>query len=344
MPAKIGFAGPLSGQVRAIGESAQAAVELVLGGRCLLAVQDDRCTPEGGRDAARRLADDPEIVGVVGHYCSVAALAAIDVYAAAKLPLVVWGAHHPEIVERGLPGIFRLCGTFRDEAAHAAQTARAHGHRSAVLIHDATGYGREQARFFAQAWHEAGGIVRETLTPDFSKRPDADFVWLAAAPQGWWKAFAASLGTLPAAPVDCAQLLRAVRAAGFGGPIFCAGAAMIDATTLAHAGAAGDGAICVSEAHVPPSRLPGGAAFDARYQAANGPAPLSFYARYAADATELMATLVADGATTRAALTQALALQRRSGITGALAFGADGQREHVPMQAFRAAAGAWHPL
>jgi ABC-type branched-subunit amino acid transport system substrate-binding protein len=340
MRAKIGFAGPLSGTVRAIGESAKAAVELVLGGRFLLAVQDDLCTPEGGREAASRLADDPDIVGVVGHYCSIAALAAIDIYAAANLPLVIWGAHHPDIIDRRLPGIFRVCGTFREEAACAAQTAKAQGHRSAVLIHDATAYGREQARFFGEAWQSAGGIVmqsHETQTANLAPLPEADFVWLAAAPQGWWKAFAASLATLPVAPLDSAQLLRAVRAAGFRGPIFCAGAAMIDAPTLADAGAASEGAICVSEAHVPADRLAG-------YAAANGPRPLSPYARYAADAASLMGALITEGATTRADLTQALAAQSRTGATGALEFRADGQRKYIPMLAFRAHAGHWQPL
>jgi branched-chain amino acid transport system substrate-binding protein len=346
MQAKIGFAGPLSGTVRAIGESAKAAVELVLGGRFLLAVHDDLCTPEGGRQAAHRLADDPDIVGVVGHYCSIAALAAIDIYAAAKLPLVVWGAHHPDIIERRLPGVFRVCGTFREEAAYAAKTARAQGHLRAVLIHDATAYGREQARLFGEAWQSAGGIVlesRETQTAALAPFLEPDFVWLAAAPQGWWKAFAASLATLPVAPLDSAQLLRAVQAAGFNGPIFCAGAAMIDTPTLVDAGAAGDGAICVSEAHVPADRLPGGSAFDARYDAAKGPQPLSPYARYAADAAALIGALIAEGATTRAKLTLALASQRRTGATGALEFRADGQRKYIPMLAFRAHAGQWQP-
>jgi ABC-type branched-subunit amino acid transport system substrate-binding protein len=293
-----------------------AAVELSLGGRLPLRVEDDRCSPEGGGGAARAFAEDKRVLGVVGHYCTVAAIAALDVYEAARLPILIWGAHRPDVMARPRPGLFRLCASFREENETLAATARARGIARVAQIGDGTDYARTHEAMFAEALAQAGGqiVARDA-------RPDAMHV--VAAPLGWWKAFK---GARPAGAPDSADLLRGLRAEGWRGPVLSAGSVRIDEDTLARAGDALEGVVCVSEAHAPAM------------------APFTRYATYAADGVALLAELIAEGADTRAKLAAAIATQRRTGRTGSLAFAPDGRRESVKLPAFEARGGAWVAL
>ncbi|MFM7347433.1 MAG: ABC transporter substrate-binding protein [Tagaea sp.] len=312
----MGFAAPLSGVVAAMGKDALAAVEDVLGGRLALRVEDDRCSPDGGEAAARALADDPAILGVVGHYCTLAALAALDVYERAGLPILIWGAHRPDVMARPRPGLFRLCASFEEENATLARLARARGLTRVAFVGDGTGYATTHADLFARAFVAAGGaIVPRDAGPDA--------LHLAIAPLGWWKAFK---GAKPADAPDTAGELLRLRADGCRGAILSAAAVRIDEDTRARAGGAADGVVCVSESHAP---VDGG---------------LARYPAYAADGVALLADLIAEGADSRAKLAAAIAAQRRTGRTGSLAFAPDGRRERVELPSFECRDGAWHGL
>lgn len=293
-----------------MGKDALAAVEKSLGGRLALRVEDDRCSPEGGEAAARAFAEDRRVLGVVGHYCSLAALSAIDVYERASLPILIWGAHRPELMARPRPGLFRLCASFAEENDELAAIAVARDWKRAAQLGDGTGYARSHGELFAAAFARMGGAI-------VSRDAGPDVVHLACAPLGWWKAFK---GAKPADAPDSAGEIRRLRAEGWRGPVLSAAAAMIDE------GAAIDGTICVSEAHAPT---------DGRH---------SRYAAYAADGVALLADLIADGADSRAKLAAAIAAQRRTGRTGSLAFAPDGRRERVELPSFEARAGTWHGL
>jgi branched-chain amino acid transport system substrate-binding protein len=306
----IGFAAALSGAVADIGREALTAVEQALGGRLALRVEDDRCSPEGGAAAARALADDPRVLGIVGHYCSRAAIAALDIYERAGVPILIWGAHHPDVMARPRSGLFRLCASFREENEGLAALARARGIARVAQIGDGTGYAELHAHLFAESVRGAGGtIVARTDAPDAFH--------LAAAPLGWWKAFK---GEKPEGAPDTATLLAELRESGWRGPVLSAAAIRIDE------GPAPDGTICVSEAHAPTA------------------GPCTRYASYAADGAALLADLIAEGADTRAKLAAAIAAQRRTGRTGSLAFAPDGRRESVELPAFEARQGTWVAL
>ena len=56
-------------------------------------------------------AADRNIVASVSHYCSVAAIAAVETYNRLGLPMVVWGAVLPDITYRNkFPEVHRLTG------------------------------------------------------------------------------------------------------------------------------------------------------------------------------------------------------------------------------------------
>lgn len=243
-------------------------------------------------------------------------MAALDIYEAAGLPILIWGAHRPDVMARPWPGLFRLCASFEEENATLAQLARARGIGRVAFAGDGTGYATTHAELFAKAFAKAGGAI-------VARDDGPDALHLAIAPLGWWKAFK---GAKPVDAPDTAGELVRLRAEGWRGAILSAAAARIDEDTLARAGAAAEGVVCVSESHAP---VEGGMA---RYPA------------YAADGAALLADLIAEGAGTRAKLAAAIATQRRTGRTGSLAFAADGRREAVELPSFEARGGAWHRL
>jgi ABC-type branched-subunit amino acid transport system substrate-binding protein len=98
---KIGLVGPFEGQYRYVGYDAIYAARLALrqanaaggvGGYSVeLVAYDDRGTVEGARAAARNLAQDPDVVAVIGHFRDETSAAAREIYQQASLPLTVAG-------------------------------------------------------------------------------------------------------------------------------------------------------------------------------------------------------------------------------------------------------------
>ena len=98
---KIGLVAPFEGRYRYIGYDAIYAARLavreinaaggVAGWSLELVAYDDRADPEMARVAARNLVADPDVVATIGHYRQTSTSAAVDVYAAAGMPLLVVG-------------------------------------------------------------------------------------------------------------------------------------------------------------------------------------------------------------------------------------------------------------
>lgn len=342
---RMAVVAPLTGEVAPVGESALAAVRFALadlGNPVELMVIDDGCDPVIGKAAVTAIANEPRLIGVVGHYCSVVALAVTSIYADAGLPLIIWGAHHIDITDqRPGPGIFRLCGTFRHEARSTAALALRHGWKRISLLRDATPYGREHASLFRDAWQASGGeIVSESEDPHVSD--NADVLWIAAAPQAWWKAFKVAVGSEPTARRTTAGLIMGARNAGWNKPIIVTAAGLIDTETLDEVGCASGELYALSEAHVPAALQGDGGRFDTRYRSLAGAPDLSPYARYAYAAAQLMATLIEEGAVTRERLRNAIeAANGRVTSVGAVAFDQNGQQSTVAIAAFKSHDGHW---
>ena len=107
---KLTFIAPLTGGNSALGlggrNSADLAVKLHNADpkskySYELVVLDDECKPEAGVQVATKAAADKSIIAGVTHYCSVVAIATSDTYHRFGLPVIVWGAVHPDITERG---------------------------------------------------------------------------------------------------------------------------------------------------------------------------------------------------------------------------------------------------
>lgn len=117
---KIGVAGPMTGANASFGEQymkgAQAAADAVNaaggvnGEKIVLVAGDDACEPKQAVAVANRLVDQDKVVGVVGHFCSSNTIPASEVYADAGVLAITPGSTNPQVTERGLKTIFRMCG------------------------------------------------------------------------------------------------------------------------------------------------------------------------------------------------------------------------------------------
>jgi len=117
---KIGVAGPMTGANASFGEQymkgAQAAAEVINkagginGEKVVLVAGDDACEPKQAVAVANRLADQDKVIGVVGHFCSSNTIPASEVYDEAGIIAITPGSTNPQVTERGLGAMFRMCG------------------------------------------------------------------------------------------------------------------------------------------------------------------------------------------------------------------------------------------
>ena len=142
---------------------------------------DSLCTEEGGRAAAGTVAGDPQVVGVIGTSCSVAATAASPILSEAGLVMVSSSNTAPTLTSdlRGNagsnyhPGYYRTSNNDLYQAAAVAQFAYNElGLRKMAAIDDGDPYTSGLTAAFATAFEELGGSV----TTATISRGDTDMV------------------------------------------------------------------------------------------------------------------------------------------------------------------------
>ena len=116
---KIGVAGPMTGANASFGEQymkgAQAAADAinkaggVNGEKIVLVAGDDACEPKQAVSVANKLEQDG-VIGVVGHFCSSSTIPASEIYADGGIVMITPGSTNPQVTERGLDTILRMCG------------------------------------------------------------------------------------------------------------------------------------------------------------------------------------------------------------------------------------------
>jgi branched-chain amino acid transport system substrate-binding protein len=102
--AKAAFIGPLTGGVAANGIGARNSAEFAVKLRNAdskakyeyeLVVLDDECKPNVAVQVATKAGADRSVIAAAAHYCSAAAIAAVETYNRLGLPMVVWGRFSP---------------------------------------------------------------------------------------------------------------------------------------------------------------------------------------------------------------------------------------------------------
>jgi branched-chain amino acid transport system substrate-binding protein len=170
---KVAFIGPLTGGTAANGLGGRNSADLAVKLRNAdpkakyeyeLVVLDDECKPNIAVQVATKAGADRSIIASVSHYCSVAAIAAVESYNRLGLPMVVWGAVLPDITYRNkFPEVHRVNGTMINQNEVAAKFMTGLGFKTWVVIHDTTDYGKGHNEYFSKYVKANGGQILGTF-------------------------------------------------------------------------------------------------------------------------------------------------------------------------------------
>ena len=149
---KIGVAGPMTGANAAFGEQymkgAQAAADAVNaaggvnGEKIDLVKGDDACEPKQAVTVAKDLTNQ-KVAGVVGHFCSSNTIPASEIYDEAGIIAITPGSTNPQVTERGLSAMFRMCGRDDQQGIVAGDyIVDVLKGKKVVVLHDKDTYGQ----------------------------------------------------------------------------------------------------------------------------------------------------------------------------------------------------------
>ena len=126
----LGLAVGISGQLAPVGEQARRGAEAAVadinakgganGEQLKLELGDDACDPKQAVAVANQFASQG-VRHIIGHLCSGATLAAEDVYGEEGMLMVTGSATNPQVTEKGLGTVFRVCGRDDQQASVAAE-------------------------------------------------------------------------------------------------------------------------------------------------------------------------------------------------------------------------------
>jgi branched-chain amino acid transport system substrate-binding protein len=166
---KVGFIGPLTGGVSATGIGGRNSAELAVKLRNAdpgakytyeLISLDDECKPNVAVQQATKMAAEKDMIAAATHYCSSAAIAAVDTYHKFGFPVMVWGAVLPDVTYRHkYPEVHRVNGTMINQNQSNAELLASLGYKTFAIIHDTTDYGKGHSQYFSEALTKQGGKI-----------------------------------------------------------------------------------------------------------------------------------------------------------------------------------------
>lgn len=176
---KLGLISPLSGGAARIGLSARNAAQLrideanqdaSLKYHYELVTLDDECKPSNGVQQVLKMSSDPQVVGVLGHYCSVVNLATADTYHKTGLSMIAWASILPGVTyAHDYKEIFRITGTMITENQVGADFVDKNlGFKKYAILYDTTDFGRGEAELFKQYYDPKGVqiVAEQAFNPD----------------------------------------------------------------------------------------------------------------------------------------------------------------------------------
>jgi len=336
---KLGFAGPLTGQIANLGKDnergAQLAIEdinaqhLVIGGKQVvlqLDSQDDAADPRTATQVAQRLVDDG-VVAVIGHMTSGTSISASKIYSDANVAQITPSATNPAYTQQGFATTFRLVSTDAVLGPALAKYAfeSLHG-KTVAVVDDATAYGQGLADAFVV---KAQSLGMKISSRDETNDKAIDFRAILTKIKGQHPALI-MYGGMEATAGPFAKQARqlAVSAHVLGGDGVCSD----DLPKLA--GDAAADVIC-AQAGAPLDTLPQGAAFNARFQKRFG-VPVLLYAPSNYDAVNVVvAAMKKADSTDRDKIAAAMRTVNVSGITGPIQFDAKGDLRSGAISIYR---------
>ncbi|WP_245964713.1 branched-chain amino acid ABC transporter substrate-binding protein [Trinickia dinghuensis] len=328
---EIGFVAGLTGGSAQIGKDeengARLAVEeinkqgLLIGGeKVVLAfdAQDDAADPRTATQVAQKLVDD-KVVAVIGHQTSGTSIPASKIYSDAGIVQISPGATNPAYTKQCFKTTYRVVATDAQQGPALANYAKQQGVKTVAIVDDATAYGQGLASDFE---NRAKAIGIKVLSHDATNDKAVDFRAILTKIKGenpdaiMYGGMDATGGPLAK---QAGQLgLRARVLAGDG---VCSDGL----STLA--GAATDNVVC-SEAGMALEKMPGGDAFEAKYEA-RFHQPIQVYAPFSYDAVYIIVdAMKRANSTAPAKILAEMPSTDYKGVTGETTFDSKGDLKH----------------
>ncbi|HAA41857.1 MAG TPA: branched chain amino acid ABC transporter substrate-binding protein [Pseudomonas sp.] len=344
----IGLAVPLTGPSARIGKDLENGAQLAIdqanakhptiNGEAVtfkLVSEDDQSDPRTAVTVAQRLVDEG-VVGVVGHWNTGTSIPAARVYHDAGIAQVAPVATGHAYTQQGFDTSFRIMGHDDDggqvAGRYALNTLKA---QRIAVIDDRTAFGQGLADQFVKSI-EAGGakvVAREYVddkTIDFSavltnirsRNPDLIF-----------------FGGVDA---QAAPLARRIKQLGIKAPLMGAGG-FVSQTFLQLAQNEGEGVIAL-EPGLAIAQMPGGKAFEQAYKERYKTA-IELHAPFAYDGVGvLVAAIEKAGSTDPQKYLPVLRAISYPGVTGTIAFDAEGNLKQPSFTVYQVKANQWQPV
>jgi branched-chain amino acid transport system substrate-binding protein len=345
---KIGMSAPLTGVSAANGKDLENGVRLAiedanaqhikLGGqdvRFELDSVDDQGDPRIGVQVAQKLVDDGVAV-VVGYYNSGVALPSSPIFAKAGIPLIDPAATNPAITHQGLKTVFRIIATDTQNSGNAGKYAvTVMKARRIAVMDDRTAFGQGAVEEFKKAVVAAGGrIVAAEYTNDKAVEFNAQLTNIKAAN--------ADLLYFAGLDNQAALITKRMRHLGMRAR-FVGSGGIADSIFLNVAGSAAEGAMAWEYGR-PIDTLPQGKVFAQKFKKRFGVDMLT-YAPFAYDCVWVAINAMKQaGSAKPAEFLPALRATHYEGITGKIAFDADGDLKNPTSTVYQVRGGRWAPV
>lgn len=343
----IGLAGPLTGPSARIGKDLENGAQLAiadanaqkptLNGKPVtfkLVSEDDQSDPRTAVAVAQRLVDEG-VAGVVGHWNTGTSIPAARIYHDAGIAQVAPVATGHGYTQQGFDTSFRVMGHDDDGGNYAGQYAvKTLKAKRIEVIDDRTAFGQGLADEFIKSLQAQGvqPVAREYVddkTVDFSavlttvRSKNADLIFFGGVDS------------------QAAPLARKLKQLGMNAQLMGAGG-FVSQTFLTLAQQEGE-AVVALEPGLPLEQMPGGKAFEQAYRDRYH-THIELHAPFAYDATRvLIAAIEQAGSANPADYLPKLRAIHYQGVTGDIAFDAQGNLQQPSFTLYRVVDGKWQP-
>jgi branched-chain amino acid transport system substrate-binding protein len=340
---KVGFIAPLTGGVSANGLGGRNSAELAVKLKnedpetkyhYEFEALDDECKPNIGVQVATKLAADRKVIGAVTHYCSAVALGTVDIYHRFGLPVIVWGAVHPDITYGNTyTEVHRVNGTMINQNETAAKFMTGLGYKTWAIIHDTADYGKGHNKYFSKFLTENGGEILATFGVTADQQ---DFTAELTKIKGLNPDVIYFGGLTPIGVRIRSQIDKLGINAQFQGTSGILSDAFIEG--LGHLG---EGVVGFREG-APIDKLPGGIYFMEQYTKQNFAQPPEAYGPFAFAAMELLLKTIEEVGPDRKKVVQALEnVNGYNSIVGEISFDQNGQNVVATITKYVIQDGKW---
>ncbi|CAI0804010.1 Leucine-, isoleucine-, valine-, threonine-, and alanine-binding protein precursor [Serratia quinivorans] len=343
----IGLAGPLTGPSARIGKDLENGAQLAIAdanaqkptlqGKAVtfkLLSEDDQSDPRTAVAVAQRLVDEG-VAGVVGHWNTGTSIPAARIYHDAGIAQVAPVATGHGYTQQGFDTSFRVMGHDDDGGNYAGDYAvKVLKAKRIAVIDDRTAFGQGLADEFIKSLAAQGQqpVAREYVddkTVDFSavlttvRSKNADLIFFGGVDS------------------QAAPLARRIKQLGMNTQLMGAGG-FVSQTFLTLAQKEGEGVVAL-EPGLPLEQMPGGKAFEQAYRE-RYKTHIELHAPFAYDATRvLIAAIEQAGSADPADYLPKLRAIHYQGVTGTIAFDAQGNLQQPSFTLYRVVDGKWQP-